>query len=672
MADCKLYKNIDGILKSVLLGTLLQLSTAYVFAQNTESDSLKHQLRIATDPRKKVWVLEGLSYAYVSAYPDTALQYASEGLQLAQKIHDVDGESICLNALGNVYFSVGDYPKSLALYLKSLELKEKINKPPKAIAVSYFNIANVYTEQQDYRHALNYLNKAKVIDEQVKDSASILFDFYSLGNIYYRMNLQDSALFFIQKAEQLGFVLHDKNMMGAVENTFGEIYVSLHHWATAIHYYHLSILYAQAIRDNEVLASDYLGLAKCLQQQNRTDSFLYFAKKALDISTKAPFFKQVLESSTFLAGAYKAHKQFDSALAYQELSMAAKDSLYNVEKIKKVQNLNMLEQQRQQAIETAQMQYRNKVRLYVVIIASCIFLLIALLLWRNSRQRQKAFLLLKAQKEKTDETLQELKSTQAQLIHAEKMASLGELTAGIAHEIQNPLNFVNNFSQINNELLAELKHEITSGKIETALEISDDVLENGEKIIFHGNRAASIVKSMLEHSRSSTGKKEPTRLNALANEYLTLAFHGMRARDKSFHATLKHQFDEAIGMVSLVPQDIGRVLLNLYNNAFYAVNEKQKQLDDSYDPVVSVTTKKEGGRIFISVKDNGSGMPQKVLEKIFQPFFTTKPAGQGTGLGLSLSYDIIKTHNGDIKVETQEGEGTTFTIELPEGNEIIT
>ncbi|HRI22194.1 MAG TPA: ATP-binding protein, partial [Panacibacter sp.] len=259
----------------------------------------------------------------------------------------------------------------------------------------------------------------------------------------------------------------------------------------------------------------------------------------------------------------------------------------------------------------------------------------------------------------------ELKSTQSQLIQSEKMASLGELTAGIAHEIQNPLNFVNNFSEVNKEMIAELKEEIDKGNYDEVKIIADDIEANEEKINHHGKRADAIVKGMLQHSRTSTGKKEPADINALCDEYLRLAYHGLRAKEKDFNATMKKEFDEAIGNINLIPQDIGRVLLNLYNNAFYAVSEKKKQQTENYEPTVSVKTKKLDGKIEISVKDNGNGIPQKVVDKIFQPFFTTKPTGQGTGLGLSLSYDIIKAHGGEIKVETKEGEGTTFIIQLP-------
>ena len=280
--------------------------------------------------------------------------------------------------------------------------------------------------------------------------------------------------------------------------------------------------------------------------------------------------------------------------------------------------------------------------------------------------RYEDFNKLEAAKQQVENTLTDLKQAQQQLVQSEKMASLGELTAGIAHEIQNPLNFVNNFSDVSNELLEEMKTELEKGNKEDAIAIVEDVKQNLEKILHHGKRADAIVKGMLQHSRTSSGQKEPTDINILADEYLRLAFHGLRAKDKSFNAKFETEFDNSIGKVNMIPQDIGRVILNLINNAFYAVTEKKKVNTNGYEPTVTVTTKRDNGKIEIRVKDNGNGISQKVLDKIFQPFFTTKPTGQGTGLGLSLAYDIVtKGHGGELKVETKEGEGSEFSIQLP-------
>ncbi|HMU72186.1 MAG TPA: ATP-binding protein, partial [Ferruginibacter sp.] len=277
----------------------------------------------------------------------------------------------------------------------------------------------------------------------------------------------------------------------------------------------------------------------------------------------------------------------------------------------------------------------------------------------NNRQKQKA-------NTRLEKTLNELKATQSQLIQSEKMASLGELTAGIAHEIQNPLNFVNNFSEVSNELIDEMNAELNKGDINEAKAIAHDVKQNLEKINHHGKRADAIVKGMLQHSRAGSGQKEPTDINALCDEYLRLAYHGLRAKDKTFNAKFETAFDETIGKINVLPQDLGRVILNLINNAFYAVTERKKLQQPGYEPAVTVRTQKNNGVVLITIRDNGTGIPEKVLDKIFQPFFTTKPTGLGTGLGLSLSYDIItKGHGGQLQVETEEGKFTSFTITLP-------
>ncbi|WP_461492042.1 sensor histidine kinase [Pontibacter sp. HJ8] len=279
--------------------------------------------------------------------------------------------------------------------------------------------------------------------------------------------------------------------------------------------------------------------------------------------------------------------------------------------------------------------------------------------------RYEDFSKLETAKQQVDKTLIELKQAQQQLIQAEKMASLGQLAAGIAHEIQNPLNFINNFSDINSDLIAEMKDAISQGNLDEVKDIADNLEANEEKITYHGTRADAIVKGMLQHTGTRTGQKEPTNINNLCDEYLRLSYHGLRAKDRAFNAEIKTDFDESLSRINVVPQEIGRVFLNLFNNAFYAVNEKKQKMKVAFEPLVLVTTKKEKGKAVIKVTDNGAGIPKSILDKIFQPFFTTKPTGQGTGLGLSMSYEIVKAHEGTIRVETKECEGSTFIVELP-------
>ena len=305
--------------------------------------------------------------------------------------------------------------------------------------------------------------------------------------------------------------------------------------------------------------------------------------------------------------------------------------------------------------------------LYFVILGSALY---AFVQYRQRWLKRENQLLEERVNQRTAQlkkTIEELETTQSQLIQSEKMASLGELTAGIAHEIQNPMNFINNFSEVSHELMDEMIEEMEKGDMEEAKEISNDIKQNLEKISHHGHRASSIVRGMLEHSRNSSGQKEAIDINVLADEYLRLAYHGLRAKDKSFNAKFETDFDDSIGKIEIIPQDMGRVMLNLINNAFYAVSDRSdREKDGEYQPTVKVTTKKLKDQVKITVEDNGSGIPQDIKDKIFQPFFTTKPSGKGTGLGLSLTYDIItQGHGGALQLDSEVGQGTVFTIFLP-------
>jgi signal transduction histidine kinase len=407
------------------------------------------------------------------------------------------------------------------------------------------------------------------------------------------------------------------------------------------------------------------------------DSTLYYANQALSFGRKSSQKPIMLEASKTLTTYYIDKKKLDSALKYQQLTMTINDSLFGSEPLRKVQLLAIDEQkrvyiaeQKQQEIEQKRNDYQSNLRFYGLMAALVVFILFGIILYRNNKIQRIANVLLQRQKKETEDTLSDLRATQVQLIQSEKMASLGELTAGIAHEIQNPLNFVNNFSEVNKELLMELKDEMDEGNISDAKAIINDVIENEQKIIHHGKRADAIVKGMLQHSRTSSRQKEFTDINALADEYLRLAYHGLRAKDKSFNAKFETDFDDTIGKINIIPQEMGRLILNLINNAFYAVNEKQKHAStgsapNGYEPTVTLSTAKQNGKVELKVKDNGNGIPQNMLDKIFQPFFTTKPTGQGTGLGLSLAYDIVKAHGGELKVESNEGVGSEFIVSLP-------
>jgi signal transduction histidine kinase len=374
-----------------------------------------------------------------------------------------------------------------------------------------------------------------------------------------------------------------------------------------------------------------------------------------------------------LADLYARKSSIDSAYHYQQLAISYNDTLFGAAKFNKIQHVLSDEQQRQQKLLQEQQDQKERYQLIAEVAVVLFILIVAVLIWRNNLSQRKKNRILDEQKDQLTQqrdelqtTLAELKITQTQLIQSEKLASLGELTAGIAHEIQNPLNFVNNFSDVNRELIDELRDSLERNDIDDALSIADDIQQNEEKVNHHGKRADAIVKNMLQHSRNNSGEKEPVDINSMADEYLRLSYHGLRAKDKLFNAEMATDFDTNLPKISVIPQDVGRVLLNLFNNAFYAVQQKKKAAGSDYRPLVKISTALKGKFIEIKVSDNGTGMPDDVKEKILQPFFTTKPTGEGTGLGLSLSYDIVvKGHGGTITVDTKENEFTEFTVLLP-------
>jgi len=404
------------------------------------------------------------------------------------------------------------------------------------------------------------------------------------------------------------------------------------------------------------------ALADISKKEGNIDSSLYFSRQALGIYQEISDTLGLIAAYTTMSSSLDASQQTDSAYHYLKKAITLKEALNKEERIKSFQLAGFNEQLKLEEQKAAQVRTITKIRTWSFVAGISVLLFMSGFFYRNyTRQRKDKSII--------ENAYSNLKATQSQLIQSEKMASLGELTAGIAHEIQNPLNFVNNFSEVNKELVDELQQELNAGKIDDAVAILNNIKDNEEKINHHGKRAEAIVKGMLQHSRINSGQKEPTDINALCDEYLRLAYHGTKAKDNTFNATIKTDFDNSLGKINIIPQDIGRVLLNLYNNAFYAACQPSKggisEPAPNKTPTIWVSTKKAGDKVLISVKDNGPGIPQKILDKIFQPFFTTKPTGKGTGLGLSLSYDIVKAHGGEIKVESKEGEGTEFIIQLP-------
>jgi len=654
--------------------------------QESSADSLRRELVSAKEDTNKVWVLINLGAIYQWSYPDSGILYAQEALRLAQKLNFTTGEINANGVAVEAFSGKGNYPKALEASLKQLELSEKSGDSTN-IVWAYVDIGSVYYYSDDYERALYYYNKLKLNHAIFLQNQKLFSGF--LGEAYFHLNQVDSALYYINMC--YGLDLKSEHHWSIPYFYLGEIYFQKKEYASALDFYRRGINISIEKLD---LLDGYIGIAGIFKKLNLVDSAVYFARRAIDVVHDGSFPSKIVKAAKILTDIYTTSRVTDSALRYMQIMMVAKDSLFNQAKQNLYFNEQTHQQELQQKIEQEQSANRNRQNIIILLSGLTIVLVVAIGLWRKNIYKQKSYTVLQKQKheidiqkEKVEHTLEDLRTTQAQLIQSEKMASLGELTAGIAHEIQNPLNFVNNFSEVNRELIEDVEGERSklNGERDEELETAllSDIKQNTEKIIHHGKRADAIVKGMLQHSRANTAKKEPTDINALADEYLRLSYHGMRARDNSFNATLQTDFDNSIGKINVVPQDIGRVMFNLINNAFYAVCAKVSATADAvseklvapssqlaatsapYVPTVAVVTRKLSDQIEIRVSDNGPGIPQTIVDKIFQPFFTTKPTGQGTGLGLSLSYDIIKAHGGEIKVETKEGEGAEFILQLP-------
>jgi signal transduction histidine kinase len=660
-------------------------------AQQAYIDSFKRKANIINNDTLQLILLRNIARSYSELNPDSSFRYAEKALKVSRKLNLKLDEGSALREMGYALLNRANYPRSLQTLIASLaildnpkseqrvlvgkfpgddELMYRTAPPHKQrlseLAFAHQIMGVLYANSNNYEKALSHHEQARGIAEMSGNLPIQSIINMTMARAYLNLKKVDSALISEQLAYDQVMQTGFKRYLGSVLLNMGRIYAAKGNIPMANEYYTRSLVasaengyFRGVVASNLLLADYYISSGK-------KDSAYSYIKDALTAAQNLDAPDLLLRSYTAFTHYYRDAANNDSTVKYQGLIIKINDSLFNKKQTQEFQNIDFNEQQRQSEIEDAKAAERVKYRMWGLITGLGIFLFIAIILYRNSLQRKKANSLLSQQKDELEKTLTSLRTTQNQLIQSEKMASLGEMTAGIAHEIQNPLNFVNNFSEVNTELIDELKEELEAGNKEQAILIANDIKENEEKINQHGKRADGIVKSMLQHSRSSSGKKELTDINALANEYVRLAYHGLRAKDKSFNAKFETDFDNSIDKIHVIPQEIGRVLLNLINNAFYAVSEKEKQAGENYEPTVTVTTKRAGDKITVTVKDNGHGIPQKVLDKIFQPFFTTKPAGQGTGLGLSLSYDIVtKAHGGEFTVETKEGEGTVFIISIP-------
>jgi signal transduction histidine kinase len=638
--------------RSILI-LLLFLSNAS-FTQTPEAiRNLQHQIAIAKDDTSRIKQQAYLCLLYRLGNSDSSLFYGEQALKSARKINYVQGEILALQFMSITLEQMGNLPKSLEMAFKAIEIAKAngLNNYEGALNA----IGEVYIVLKDYPKALSYLQEQIPLCEANNNIEPLGYAKKDIAIVFEETNQLDSAMFYDQQA------IKDFQKINREEpqlyEILGNIKMKMGSKDEALKFYQKSLQVSLKNNERRTSSSAYIKLASFYKNINQPDSAIYYAKKGLEESKLISQKKTIQEAASLLSSLYEL-KDIKESLRYLKIADTYKDSLFGATNFQAIQTLVTQSEEHQKEIAVAKINYQNKLKQYGLLTVLAILLIIALILYRNNRQKQKTNLVL-------EKTVSNLKSTQTQLIQSEKMASLGELTAGIAHEIQNPLNFVNNFSEVNKEMVDEVTEEINKGNIDEAKNILNDIKDNSEKINHHGKRADAIVKGMLQHSRTSSGQKEPTDMNALCDEYLRLSYHGLRAKDKNFNAKFETEFDNTIEKINIVPQEIGRVILNLINNAFYAVNEKKKTAKAGYEPTVSVSTKKEGNKILISVTDNGNGIPQNIVDKIFQPFFTTKPTGSGTGLGLSLSYDIIKAHGGEIKVNTKENEGSEFIIVLP-------
>jgi two-component system NtrC family sensor kinase len=647
------------VLLTFSISSFGQDTAQWAMKKNIDSFVQKFELEKDFDVRSDM-LLRFISLAGLDADPLSWLDLAAKIYKISQKNNDRNAEATAWTYYGQGYRLMGNYTKALECHYKSIAIATKVDNKSQ-IAFSYNQLGHIYKDREENDKAIQIYRIALFYSEEGGGKIVKYAPPMNLGAVYLNEGKLDSSIYYSNRGLE---VLHlfnenENNFIATMLGNLGGAYSKMNKKKEAEKYFQraLSIVTKPDYTSTRVKQGVFFTIADHFRRNQQLDSSLFYSKLAITTVENTVFSYLMAKPAKMLSEIYDG-KNADSTVKYLNIYLKTNEVINSTRVTQQLQVMAFEEEQRNLELEQARKEAQARLKIYFLIAGLLLVSVFGLLMLRNNKQKQKI-------NAKLENTLANLQATQKQLIQSEKMASLGELTAGIAHEIQNPLNFVNNFSEVSTELVKEMVQEVEKGNTEEVKAIANDVVQNLEKINHHGQRASDIVKGMLQHSRTSSGVKEPTDINALADEYLRLAYHGLRAKDKSFNATLKTDFDETIGNISIIPQDIGRVILNLITNAFYVVNEKAKALEN-YEPTVSVNTKKANNSIEIKVSDNGGGVPPIILDKIFQPFFTTKPTGQGTGLGLSMSFDIVtKGHGGMLTVTTEEGVGTTFTITLP-------
>jgi len=583
--------------------------------------------------------------------------FAENALAISKKINYEEGMADAFRYLGLYYTGVGDYLNAMESQFSALKRNEK-NKNKNKIARNYTDIGIIYYNQKNFNEAVEYYQKAANIFRETENKNGIATNQYLIALVYEEQGRDTTALQYFNLSLDMQKQLGEVKRIPECERAIGDIYLKRKQYSEALSFYNSAYIHFTQVKETMGPASINLSLAKLFLQKNELDSAEKFALTSYRYFEDIHYSTRVMDSYRLLHKIYAAKNDFAKAYFYQNALIALGDSVQGEETLRKLADLkNKYGRDKQQAeivLQQKQIKTQQTLRNFFMIGFGIVFIL-AFLTYRQYRVK-------KITAQKLEETLEHLRKTQEQLVYTEKMSSLGKLSAGIAHEIQNPLNFVNNFSDLGIGLMDELK---TVSSEEERVEIMSDLRSNLEKISEHGKRADGIVKSMLNHTHIGSREKRPTDLNQLANEFFTLAYQSFRAKEPGFVCEIEKQFDKNIPMLDINPQDISRVMINLFNNALYALNKKYME-SENYSPKLKMISQRQGNKVIFSIWENGTGIPDEIRQQIFQPFFTTKSVGDGTGLGLSLSYDIItQGHGGTLEVKSVEGEGSEFIITLP-------
>ncbi len=655
-------------LKVWLLVSLLWMmgGMAMVTAQPLRVRVLEDALSRSTADTAQVRILAAIGFLYADVDLDSALAYGRRAETLASSTGDALSRAYAMTSLGRSFMHAGNYDLALKYLTQAMPILDSA-KESRGLGLASVNTALVYAYLQNFPLSERYARYTYHIGLKTKDTTLQVWALLKHCDNHANSGKFDSLRTDAQRAFRLAGIIGDSGLLSRASAYLCLEYERRKIIDSCLAYRAISIGINQETSDNRGLAQDYFYLARFYLVRNEPDSAILYARRCRDLAAKFHFLYVERNALGALTEAYDGRNS-DSALKYFKAFFQVNEELYGIRKNQQVNAVELNQQKLEQALEAERKQARGTLIVGVFGAMLAMALIAGFFLYRNIRSKHRINLEL-------NRSLENLQSAQHQLVHAEKMASLGELTAGIAHEIQNPLNFVSNFAEVNTELIDDLQKAVDAGDMQEIRILTADIRANEEKIREHGKRADSIVKSMLQHSRSSTGQMEPTDVNALCEEYVRLAYHGMRAKEKNFNVDIRSYLSNGLPDVPMIRQDIGRVLLNIVNNAFHAVMERNSKAPAGYQPTVTIktfipadsriTAGKSVRMICMSIGDNGTGIPEALQKKIFQPFFTTKPTGQGTGLGLSLSYDIIRAHGGELTLESEPGRGTTFLIQLP-------